>query len=152
MDTVSRGLEANIRHAESELSKPLEARALGALNGEIRGHARSLTRPERSKLIREAMEADDDTTLASILAAPAYLSGLSPVDHAHYVHQYHSRKQPHLVTRLTVLRSALEKVERDGRLVVKEMRKAVGAPSNEVEAIDRANEKALAALNIQPAA
>lgn len=152
MDSALRGLEATIAHTEGELSRPLEARALGTLNAEVRNHARSLDRAERSKLIREAMEADDDTTLASILAAPPYLSGLTQVDRDHYLHEYHARKNPGLVARLTVLRSARDKVDRDGKLVIKEMRKAVGAPANEVQGIDKANERAMAALKIEPAA
>jgi hypothetical protein len=152
MDGAARTLQANIAHTEGELSRPLEARALGTLNAEIRTHARSLDREGRSKLIREAMEADDDTTLASILAVPAYLSGLSQVDCDHYVHQYHSKKNPHLVARLTVMRGALEKVERDGRLIIKEMRKAIGADAKQVQAIDKADTAARAALKIEPTA
>ena len=152
METALRSLEANIAHAEGQLFAPLEARALGTLNAEVRNHARSLSREERSKLINQAMAEDDDTTLASILAAPPYLSGLSAVDRDHHLHTYHSRRRPDLVARLTVLKSAHEKVERDGRLVVKELVKAVGAPAKEVQGIDLANARAEAALKIEPSA
>jgi len=152
MDSALRGVEANITHAEAELSKPLEARALGTLNAEIRSHARSLSREERYKLLREAIDADDDTTVASILAAPPYLSGLSQVDHAHHLHTYHARRNPNMVARLTLLRAARDKIDRDGRLVLKEIRKAVGADAKRVQAIDKADAAARAALKIEPTA
>lgn len=152
MDSALRGLEANIAHAETELSKPLEARALGTLNAEIRNHARSLDRAERSKLIRAAMDADDDTTLASILAAPPYLGGLSAVDRDYYPHEYHARRSPGMVARLAVLRAAHAKVDRDGNLIIKEIRKAVGAHAGEVQGIDKANQRAVDALKIEPTA
>lgn len=152
MDAALRGLEANITHAEAELSKPLEARALGTLNAEIRGFAKTLSREDRSKLIHDAMDANDDTTLASILAAPPYLSGLTAIDHADYLHSYHARANPGMVARLTVLRAARDKIDRDGRLVIKEIRKAVGADSRQVQAIDKADTAAREALKIGPAA
>lgn len=152
MDSALRSVEANIAHAEAELSRPLEARALGTLNAEIRNHARSLERADRNKLIREAIDADDDTTVASLLAAPAYLSGLTPIDHAHYLHEYHARRNPGMVARLTVLRAARDKIDRDGRLVLKEIRKAIGADAKQVEEIDKADAAARAALNIEPTA
>jgi hypothetical protein len=152
MDSALRSVEANIAHAEAELSKPLEARALGTLNAEIRNYAKTLSREDRGKLLREAMDADDDTTLASILAAPPYLSGLSTVDQNHYLHAYHARRNPGMVARLTVLRAARDKIDRDGKLVMKEIRKAVGADAKQVQAIDKANQRAVDALKIEPAA
>lgn len=152
MDSALRSVEANIAHAEAELSKPLEARALGTLNAEIRAHARTLSREDRSKLLREAMEVEDETTLASILAAPPYLSGLSKEDHAHHLHAFHAQRHPGMVARLTVLRAARDKIDRDGKLVIRELRKAVGADAKQVQAIDKADAAARAALNIQPAA
>ena len=152
MDSAMRTVDANISHAEAELSKPLEARALGTLNAEIRNHAKMLSREERSTLIREAMEADDDTTLASILAAPPFLSGMTAVDQAYHLHAYHARRNPGMVARLTVLRAARDKIDRDGRLIIKELQKAVGADAGEVQAISKADAAARSALNIDPTA
>jgi len=151
MDFAARTLATNIAHTEEQLSKPLEARALGTLNAEIRACVKAMDGKERAKLLQEAMAGDDDTTLSSILAAPPFLSGMTSVDRDHYLHLYHSKKSPHLVERLTLLRGAAAKVDRDGRRVFVEIEKAVGAPANQVRGIEAANEAALKALRIEPA-
>ncbi len=155
LDRASRDLDARITQTEGELSKPLEARALGALNAEVRAHAKGLDREDRARLIREAMEADDETTLASILGSPPYLSGLTNEDQAHYTHQYHARKNPHLIARLALMREVREKMDKtgaNGGAFHKAFEKVVGARPNDVRAIADANERAMAALNIEPTA
>ncbi|QHL91161.1 hypothetical protein GVO57_10460 [Sphingomonas changnyeongensis] len=153
LDRACRDLDARIAHTEGELMKPLEARALGSLNAEIRNHARSLERPERSKLIRQAMEADDDTTLASILGSPPYLSRLSNEDRDHYLHQYHAKKNPHLVARLALMkkvRDTMDSTGGNGSAFHLAFQNVVKAKPQMVRAINDANERALAALRIEP--
>jgi len=45
---------------------------------EIRAHAKSLTDTKRMKFISDAAQSGDKATLASLLAAYAYLSGMTP--------------------------------------------------------------------------
>ena len=153
MDGAARSLGAAITHTERELARPLtEKAALGTLNQEIRSFVRGLKREERTKLLNEAMDGDDGDTLAAILGGKPFLSGLSPPEHANYVHRYNVKQNPGLVARLAVMRGAMDKLDRDGGKVLAEMQKAVGARPQEVNAIAQANERALNALKIEPQA
>lgn len=148
---AERDLRANIEHTERELSQPLTERAgLGTLNGEVRSFARGLDRPKREAFMREALERNDEATLTAVLGAQPFLSGLTPLDHAHYVRTYHSQRQPHLVRRLDLMKRFLETVERNTPIVHAQFEKAVGAKPNAVAAIHAANDRAMAALKIEP--
>lgn len=150
---AERDLRARIEHTAKQLSEPLTEKAgLGSLNGEVRAHAAKLDRPKRSALITEALESNDDATLTAILGAQPFLSGLSKEDHDHYLHLYHAKRNPHLVARLSVMTRFLEMVERNGPIVHAQFDKAVGAKPKAVKAITAANERAMNALKIEPAA
>ena len=150
------GAHAHIKKAaefvDGELSRPLIERAgLGNLNGEVRAHAKALDRADRAKLLNEAMAANDTDTLQAILGAQPFLSGLSAPEHAHYLRRFHEQQNPALLARLTTMRAALDKIERDSGKLFSEIERAVGAPPATVRGIDAANERALAALKISPA-
>lgn len=150
---AERDLRANIEHTEGELSRPLTERAgLGTLNGEVRAYVRGLDRPKREAFMTEALERDDGPTLEAILGAQPFLSGMTSIDHEHYVRTYHTRRNPHLVRRLDLMKRLLDEIERNGPIVHAQFDKAVGANPKHVSAIDRANEEALAALKIEPTA
>lgn len=69
-------LEGNVADA---LKDPRGTAADGiALAQEVRGHLRSLPDAERFTFIRKAIESDDRRSVAAVLAAPPFLSGLSP--------------------------------------------------------------------------
>lgn len=148
---------ANIKKAadfiDGELSVPLKEKAnIGNLNQEVRSHCKALKREERAALLNEAFEADDTDTLQAVLGAQPFLSGLSAPEHAHYLRRFHETQNPELVQRLTLMRSVLDKIQRDAPLLFKEVDKAVGANPGKVRSIDAANEAALAALKIEPVA
>lgn len=153
LDRAVGDLGRRIEHIEGELARPLEARALGTLNAEIRSHSKSLSRDDREKLIQDAMREDDDTTLASILAAPPYLSGLTSVDQSHYLGVYHARKNPALVARLNLMRRVQDTMNAtgaNGGVFHTAFEKVVGAKPSEVRAIEQADAAARAALNVEP--
>jgi hypothetical protein len=148
---AERDLRARIAHTEGELSRPLTERAgMGTLNGEVRAHVKALDRPEREAFMREALEQDDVPTLEAVLGGQPFLSGLTPLDHEHYVRLFHTKKNPHLVVRLDVMRRFLGMVERNGPVVHLQFDKATGAQPNAVRAIHAANDRAMAALKIEP--
>lgn len=152
LDLAGRDLAATIAHTESELSKPLTERAgLGSLNGEVRGFVRGLKSGEREAFMNGALERDDGPTLEAILGAQPFLSGLTPLDHEHYLRLYHTKKNPHLVRRLDVMHRFRDRLDRIGPIVHEQISKAVGAKPSVVGALNVANEQALAALNIEPA-
>lgn len=138
---------------DGQLTVPLKEKAnLGNLNQEVRGHCKALDRTDRTALLNEAFEASDTETLQAILGAQPFLSGLSPPEHAHYLRRFHEQQNPEMVGRLTLMRSVLDKLDRDAPLLFKEVDRAVGADPLKVRGIDAANDAALAAVKIEPVA
>lgn len=151
--SAERTLRDTITHTESLLSQPLAERAgHGTLNAEVRAHVKTMTRTAREAFMREAFAKDDEPTLAAILGGQSFLSGLTDIDHAHFVREYHSRKNPHLVRRLDVMNRFLDKLERSIPVVAKEFDKAVGAHRNVAGAIAHADQQMHDALKIEPIA
>lgn len=152
-DNACAALDGRISQVEAELRTPLvQQAALGTLNVEVRSHCKGLNRPDRHKLITEALETDDEATLTAILGGQNFLSGLSRVDHDYYVGLYHARRQPQLVERLALMKRVGDLAGRNSHLIHSAFEKAIGAKPSEVRAINNANDAALAALKIEPAA
>jgi hypothetical protein len=155
LDRCTRDLDSRIAHTEGELIRPVQVAAAGPLAKEVRQHFKSLNNGEPSKLIREALAADDEATVQSVLGAQPFLSGLSVVERDYFIGLYHAKKNPHLVERLDVMkrvRDLMNSSGANGAVFHRAFEKAVGAKPHVVSAIDKANERALAALNIQPTA
>lgn len=152
-DLASRDLDANIEHAERQLIDPLTERAgQGSLNAEVRAHVKALKRGEREAFMSDALERDDVPTLEAILGGQPFLSGLTPLDREHYLRVYHTKKRPELVRRLDVMKRFRERLDRIGPILHQQFSKAIGANPGVAAHLQRANEQALAALNIQPTA
>lgn len=155
LDRTVRSLEGRIASTEQDLLEPVQQGAAQAWASEIRAHAKSLSSSERSKLIREAMEGDDDATLMALLGPQPFLSGLSAEDRKWHLREYNAKKKPHLVERLETMkrvRNFLNTSGANGPAFTKAFEKVVGAPAGEVRAISVANQKALDALKIEPTA
>jgi hypothetical protein len=152
---AERDLRSNIAHTEKLLSEPLAENAgRGSLNAEVRAHVKSLDRSNRSAFMNELLEQGDEVSLAAILGGQHFLSGLSPIDHAHYVRLYHERKNPQLVRRLDVMNRVLERVERNGPVVHLQFEQAIGAKPKVVAILNDLDVQAHAALtklNVQRA-
>lgn len=152
LDRACEDLKKRIDHVEGELSRPLTERAaLGTINAEVREYARGLDREGRAKLLSDAMAADDEPTLTAILGAQPFLSGLSHVDRDHYVRIYHEKKNPQLVARLDVMKAMAELAGRNSGLIHAQFEKAIGAKPHVVSNLAAADERARAALKIEPA-
>lgn len=151
-DRAHDDLKKRMAHVEGELARPLSQNSADGLAAEVRAHCKSLSRPAREKLLNEALAADDDRTLAAILGGQPFLSGLSRSDHEYFTQAHNEKKQPQLVARLAALKSALGLIYRTGPILFKEFQKAVGASPSVANALDAANERAMAALKIEPAA
>ena len=151
-DVANATLQKGIEHIDGELSRPLKQSAsLGNLNQEVRAHSKSLKTNERAKLLNEAFGSGDLDTLQAVLGAQPFLSGLSREEHSHYLRRFHEQQNPALVARLTVMRGVLDKLRQDAPKLFHEVQKAVGASPAKVKGIDAANERALSALQIEPA-
>lgn len=153
LDLASQDLEANISHTTAQLMEPLTERAgMGSLNTETRAHVKSLGRGEREEFMQAALDSDDDATLTAILGGQHFLSGMSSLDRDHYLRKYHEKRRPDLVHRLDVMRRFRDRLDGIGPIIHKEFEKATGATPGVFAHLSRANDEAVAALNIQPTA
>ncbi len=156
LDRTVRDLDSRISLTEQELLRPVQVAAAGPLAAEVRAHFKSLEKEgERSKLIREALAADDEATLQAVLGAQPFLSGLNNVDREHFIRLYHEKKQPHLVERLDVMkrvRDVMNNSGANGPAFHRAFDLVRGAKPAEALAIEKANQRAVDALNIQPTA
>lgn len=152
-DLAARDLQANITHAESQLKEPLAERAgLGSLNTEVRSYVRGLDRKEREAFMREAMERDDLPTLEAVLGGQFFLSGMTNLDHDHHLRKFHERKRPDLVRRLDLMNRFKARLEGVGPILNAQFTRAIGAHPNVAAQLQDANDRALAALKIEPTA
>lgn len=152
-DLATRDIESNIIHAETQLAEPLvEQASRGPLNGEVRAFARSLERKDREAFMRQALDSNDEATLAAVLGAQPFLSGLTPLDQQHFLRDFHTRKRPDLVQRLDLLRRVQVRLNDSRPILFSAFSKAVGANAHEIAAYVRADNAAKAALNIDPTA
>lgn len=139
-----------IAHKQAELTKPIEEYAgAGTVAGEIRNHLKSLDRGERMSFLSSALERGDEKTLKSVLGAPSYLSGLSDVEHSHYVKLYHEKAHPEISAQINLMTAALEKLKQAHKVIRKEFEEAVGANHYEVTKLRAANSAAEEALVIK---
>lgn len=106
--------DASVEKMEAELDRVLPALEEGDHGAEIRQHIKVLPDRERRAFVLRAQETDDTTTIASVLGAPAYLSGLTDADMA-LVRERRAeaaaKAKPGLAKRLDQLRTARSRVE-----------------------------------------
>lgn len=78
MDSADAGIRAKINSLASRVETMLsDPSAKTQVAAEIRAHAKGLTDTKRMAFIRDAINAKDKASVAALLSAPAYLSGLS---------------------------------------------------------------------------
>lgn len=102
--------------------------------------------------MRQALDQGDDATLTSILGAQPFLSGLSRIDHEHFLRAYHEKKRPDLVRRLDVMRRFEERLDASRPILFGQFSKAIGADAGVAAHLQRANDQAIAALKIEATA
>lgn len=109
-------MQKAINHLEGELNKPLDTGTVNTQQaGEIRQMLRKeMTEKERAEFINAAIESNEARVIHAVLGAVPALSGLHPSLHTHYVRMYREKTAPELVKRLSVMRTALARVEQIG--------------------------------------
>jgi len=142
IDQATAVLKRSVASVNATLNAPIEGAATGGMTSEIRAHAKTLTRQDRTALLANAVNARDTKTLAALLGAPPFLSGLSDAEANLYRRQFHEAIHPDLIKRLKVMEGALSLLYKNGGLVFHEMEKAVGAGADKVAAIRSAKAKA----------
>jgi len=135
-------LERGYFHNREELTKPVQVSAsTGALNSEIRTHFKSLDASERRAQVSAAVVGDHRTATA-LLGAPAYLSGLSDIEHAEHLNKFNSIREPERVERMKVQKAGIDMVKRLQGLISDEFTKALGSDWGKVERLRKANSEA----------
>lgn len=143
-------LSKRIAHKEAELTKPVQEFAgIGHVASEIRNHLKTLPREERMGFLNEALQRADEKTLKSILGAPSYLSGLTDLEHGHYVKLYHEQASPDIATQIRLMKASQEKLKQAHKVLLKELEGAVGANRHEVTKLRAANNAAEEALIVK---
>ncbi len=146
-DQVSNNLGQQIKALEDMLAGPLAQKgSAGSLNAEIRAYAKNLSTSDRQKLLTNALEQSDITTLTAVLGGPSYLSGLMDSEVAYFTRRYNELQNPEATQRLKALRGARDYIYKFGGLIFGEITKAVGADWAKVQQLREGNDKAAAAL------
>ena len=149
LDKARGDLEKNIAQVEAELTAPVEGRAGSWISIEIRAHVKAMpTTPERHAFIQQAIAGGDSITMGALLAAPAYLSGLTADLQTVYLRQHREVMAPELAQRLKAMQGAKTLIEERGGLIFKEIDKAVGAPPRKAAELQKAQNAALKALEL----
>lgn len=100
--------------ATSSPPAPRDAVALG-LEAEIRASLKGMVKEsDRKKAIADAFNAKDERILGAILRGPAFLSGLSDIEHASYRHRYQHEFHREATIIANRRRKALEAFDRAG--------------------------------------
>ena len=105
------------------------------------------------KFVSDAIKDRDTKVLNALLGAPAALSGLTKQMQAHHLRTFHEMTQPEVAARLSVMRKALEIVDRNGHLIFGEVSKALGADWETVKKLRKASsaaEQSLLLVNAAP--
>jgi hypothetical protein len=148
-DVTRSNLEKGIAMLEQQLAAPIESKAAQSISAEIRAYTKNLPSEQRHKFIQEAIDAGDHTTVAALLGAPAYLSGLDGNFQQTYTRFWNERSAPEVAQRLKAMRGAKQMIEERAGLVFKELEKAVGAPPHKAAALRQAKTNAEKAFVLQ---
>lgn len=133
---------------EASLNAPMEASAAGTLATEIRAHVKLLPTSDRSTFLAEAMQRGDVKSLAAVLGAPAYLSGLEPAMVQHYTRLYREATAPVAVRKLAVTRKVMAVLERAAPIAYAQVEDAMGGTFESAARYKKADDEAHAALKI----
>lgn len=133
-DSATANLSKAIDAIEGDLTRPLAtSAAAGPIPTEIRAYVHSLDNDKRSAFLNEAMANKDEQTLAAVLGAPSYLSGITEADKAYRVRRYHEQTKPELAQRLDLMKRAREMAHNRAGLIYMQIEKAMGAPWTRVQ-------------------
>jgi DNA-binding phage protein len=149
-DAARKTLTDGIAHNDALLSKPLATAADNSISAEVRKYVRELSDDKRHAFLNDAMKRGDTSTLAAVLGAQPFLSGLTHEMQVHFTRALHEKQSPEIAARLQVMRRALELVESRSGLVFTEVEKALGARWDVVQklrATQSSAEQALLLIN-----
>ncbi len=150
MDDAFKRLTDGIKSLEDSLNAPLTAKADTTLGREVREYVSRLPADKRHAFLTEAIQRKDLPTLHAVLGAQPFLSGLTPQMQAHFTRALHAATQPVIEQRITVMKRALQLVGDRGGMVMREISKCLGADTETVSKLRKAQgaaEQALLLIN-----
>ncbi len=142
VDSMRTRLEAQLRSFDEVLNQPIREAATADSNvgSDICRHFKELPNVKaRTDLIDEAFENDDRQTLTSLLARPAYLSGMAPQMHAICKREFAKRLHPQEAERHGAVSAVLKLLNERSWLVVTEVERALGVKWTKFNRIKNAN-------------
>lgn len=143
IDSTADNLNKGIKALDEMLAGPLEQQAgAGTINQEIRSHTKALSNEDRVKFISGAVKRGDTKTLTAVLGAPAYLSGLSDVEHHHHLRAYNISRAPDVAKRLEAMKAARDLLHERAPLLFKEIEKGIGSNWQKVQRLRQAKSEA----------
>jgi len=143
MSNLNKAIEA----IEGDLSRPLAASATaGHIPTEIRAFVQRMSEEERARFLNQAQANNDEQTLAAVLGAPSYLSGIPEAEKAHRVRRYHEQNRPELAHRLELMKRARDVAMKNSPLVFPQIENAIGTSFSKVQALRSAKSEAEQAL------
>jgi len=143
IDTAHSTLSKSIEEYEGILRRPMEGQAsAGPLAAEIRAHCKALSAGERAQFLSDATKRQDTRTMAAILGAPSYLSGITDDTQHIYTEQFNRIKAPEVAKRIEVLKEARERLEKAGALFLLDVQRAGGFKWQKVQKLRAAKAQA----------
>ena len=146
VDAALGAINKRITEAEAKLRDGIPGHANGSMATEVRAHVKAMASiPDRMKFMRELIAAGDTESVAAVLKAKPFLSGLSRPEVDMLLHQYNLTVQPDLLPRIDFMKKAREHLERASAPFILDAQRAVGVKSETVKRLRDA--KAAAKLN-----
>lgn len=160
LDKAHGNLTRAIATLEDQLSAPVSTEAAGTYGKEIRAHVKALAdrqgtstldkRPGQTPLgfLEAAINSGDHMSVAAVLGAPAYLSGITRETQQSLTRMYREKYSPAEAKRLRAMQAAVDLIHQRGPMLFTELEKAVGASPHKVAALRAAKAKADKAFSL----
>lgn len=146
LDAAMKVMDARIAEAEASLRNGITGSAVGGQTAEIRAHVKAMKNgAERMKFMRGLIDAGDMESVAAVLKAKPFLSGLSDAEANLLLHDVNVAARPELPARIAFMKQARDHLERTSAPFIVHMQRAVGVKAETVHRL-RAAKKA-AAIN-----
>ncbi len=130
VDAAHQHVQTQIKATEAELSRSIPANA-SPLSSEVRAHAKAQKNP--IGFVSQLIADGDEQSVSAILGAPAYLSGLTNDMKAALTRAWHSKRNPALTEKLTLLQATDEHLSRAGSAFITNVEKAQGVTYKQIK-------------------
>lgn len=134
VDAAMKALDSRISDAEAKLREGIPGQAGGSMATEIRAHVKALRNSaDRMAFMRGLVSADDTESLAAVLKAKPYLSGLSQAEADMLIHDWNVKVQPDLMPRIEFMKKARDHLQRASEPFLLDMQRAVGVSHSTIK-------------------